>query len=156
MIIYPQHILLAFLADCNKAKLPWINVDSPCLGKCNSEFCDQVGIGLEGVVISSMVVGGPAYNCGLLDIGDRILSVNGVAVHDQNINEALTGADIPGSPSSDSRHRRPSPFTVFVHRGSAVHDRGKASIQKPPNQLNGQGSDGQAAARRERIHRSQP
>ncbi len=46
-----------------------------------SAFCYQVGIGLNGVIIASMVVSGPAYNCGLLNIGDRILSVNGVAVH---------------------------------------------------------------------------
>ena len=56
----------------------------------------QVGIVLDGVVIAGMVVGGPAYNCGLLDIGDRILTVNGLAVDERNIDEALLDKDIPG------------------------------------------------------------
>jgi hypothetical protein len=110
-------------------------------------------IGLDGVIITSMTVDGPAYNCGLLDLGDLILSVDGVAVHDQNINEALTGSDIPGFPGSklEFGHFGLYLITDVVPRGSDVNHGGKAPFQKPPNQNNGRGSSRQAGAGLERA-----
>ena len=52
---------------------------------------------LDGTVIDSMVVGGPAYNTGQLDRGDTILRINHEPVAEDNLHALLVGSDSPGS-----------------------------------------------------------
>jgi C-terminal processing protease CtpA/Prc len=52
---------------------------------------------LDGTVIDSMVVGGPAYNTGQLDRGDIILRINHEPVAEDNLHALLVGTDSPGS-----------------------------------------------------------
>lgn len=52
---------------------------------------------LTGVTIDSTVAGGPAFNSMQLSRGDVILSVDGVAVTNENIIQLLVGNDLPGS-----------------------------------------------------------
>ena len=44
-----------------------------------------------------MVIGGPAYNSGELAKGDVIMEVDGKAVTEENIHDALLGSDVPGT-----------------------------------------------------------
>jgi S1-C subfamily serine protease len=57
----------------------------------------QVGIMLKGTVIDSMVVGGPAFNSSILEVGDIILGVDGSKVTDEIIVSTLLGDDRPDS-----------------------------------------------------------
>ena len=57
----------------------------------------QVGLFLNGLRIDSMVVGGPAYNSGLLDVGDVIVSIDGEEATEGNVEELVIGDDQPGS-----------------------------------------------------------
>jgi hypothetical protein len=55
------------------------------------------GMILDGTVIDSMVVGGPAFNTGQLDRGDEILSINRETASEANLHVLLVGSDAPGS-----------------------------------------------------------
>jgi hypothetical protein len=52
---------------------------------------------LKGLRIDNMVIGGPAHNTGLLEKGDTIVAIDGIAVTEESIHAALLGEDIPGS-----------------------------------------------------------
>lgn len=54
----------------------------------------QIGLVLRGCVISELVPGGPAHCCGELNPGDRILSVDGEEVTEDNISLKLIGTDV--------------------------------------------------------------
>jgi len=59
-----------------------------------------VGVMLNDLVIHNMVVGGPAYKCKQLEVGDEIIKVDGVEVSADRFEEfqkALIGDDVPGS-----------------------------------------------------------
>ena len=56
-----------------------------------------VGIMLSDLTIHNMVVGGPAFNSRLINIGDRIVAVDGQKVGLDNFEAALVGSDLPGS-----------------------------------------------------------
>ena len=56
-----------------------------------------VGIMLSDLTIHNMVVGGPAFNSRLINIGDRIVAVDGEKVGLDNFEAALVGSDLPGS-----------------------------------------------------------
>ena len=45
----------------------------------------------------SQVIGGPAYNCQVLDRGDVILKIDGIEVDEDNLLTYLIGNDVPGS-----------------------------------------------------------
>jgi hypothetical protein len=57
----------------------------------------QVGLILQGNVIESTVVGGPAFTSLRLGRGDILLQVDGQDATDQNISVLLVGNDRPGS-----------------------------------------------------------
>ncbi len=57
----------------------------------------QVGLVLQGNVIDSTVVGGPAYTSMRLGRGDILLQVDGEEATDQNIGVLQVGNDRPGS-----------------------------------------------------------
>lgn len=63
-----------------------------------------------------MTVGGPAYNCGILDIGDRIIAINGSTVNESNINKMLVESDVPG-PFNDTL-KAPSIAVILLVAGS--------------------------------------
>ncbi len=52
---------------------------------------------INGRIVDSMVIGGPAYNSQQLNRGDVILKVDGVSVTNENILETMVGCDVPGS-----------------------------------------------------------
>ena len=52
---------------------------------------------LDGTVVDSMVVGGPAFNTGQLDRGDTILSIDQQPASEDNLHALLVGSDTPGS-----------------------------------------------------------
>ena len=52
---------------------------------------------LNGLTIFGVIVGGPAFNCRQLLVGDKILKVDGVAVDGLTIHAALEGAHMPGT-----------------------------------------------------------
>ena len=56
-----------------------------------------VGLTLKGSTIVGLVVGGPAFLCGKLNIGDVIVKVDGTPVTTDNLHELLLGTDCPGS-----------------------------------------------------------
>ncbi len=57
----------------------------------------QVGLVLQGNVVESTVVGGPAFTSMRLGRGDILLQVDGQEATDQNIGVLLAGDDTPGS-----------------------------------------------------------
>jgi C-terminal processing protease CtpA/Prc len=73
-------------------------------------FLWQVGLVLNGLQITDIVVGGPAYTCKQLDRGDLILKVDGKDVTLQGSRDALIGCDLPGSS-----------VTITVQKGSGPH-----------------------------------
>jgi S1-C subfamily serine protease len=52
---------------------------------------------LKGSVIESIVIGGPAFNSSMLEVGDVILGVDGSKVTEENIVSTLIGDDRPES-----------------------------------------------------------
>ena len=54
-----------------------------------------MGLMMNGLVISNMVVGGPAYSCAELHRGDVIVKVDGVDVAEDTFTNAVIGEDIP-------------------------------------------------------------
>ena len=52
---------------------------------------------LSGMVIDNMVMGGPAYNSGMLDKGDIIVQIDHQDVSVDGLSIALLGSDVPGS-----------------------------------------------------------
>jgi S1-C subfamily serine protease len=77
---------------------------------------DQVGIMLRGCIIDNMVIGGPAYNVGLLRRGDIITGVDGVPATEETVLTMLLGDDVPGSQVTlkMSRHT-PGIQTASIH-----------------------------------------
>jgi hypothetical protein len=68
-------------------------------GSARSTKC-TVGVMLNGLTISEVIVGGPAFNCRQLLVGDKILKVDGIAVDGltgEAIHAVLEGAHMPGS-----------------------------------------------------------
>ena len=53
---------------------------------------------LSGATIDTTVVGGPAHNSRQFGRGDVIVKVDGVPVTSFNVQEAIIGRDMPGSP----------------------------------------------------------
>ena len=47
--------------------------------------------------MDNMVIGGPAYNSGILKKGDIILAIDGVVTTEETVLSMLLGEDIPGS-----------------------------------------------------------
>ena len=56
-----------------------------------------VGLMLNDLTVHNMVVGGPAFNCGQIRAGDRIVKVDGKPVCLDDFEAALKGSDIPGT-----------------------------------------------------------
>ena len=52
---------------------------------------------LKGLIVDNMVIGGPAYNSGILKKGDIILAIDGVVTTEETVLSMLLGEDIPGS-----------------------------------------------------------
>ena len=52
---------------------------------------------LSGMVIDNMVMGGPAYNSGMLDRGDVIIQIDHQDITVDGLSTALLGSDVPGS-----------------------------------------------------------
>ena len=56
-----------------------------------------LGLKLEGLVVSDMVAGGPAHECGGLEVGDLLLEVDGVQINEvAHALHALRGSDQQG------------------------------------------------------------
>ena len=51
---------------------------------------------LNGLVVENVVNGGPAFNSNMIERGDIILRVDGMAVSSDSVREALIGDDKPG------------------------------------------------------------
>ena len=69
-----------------------------------------VGLMLNDLCIYNMVIGGPAYKCKQLEVGDEIVKVDGVKVSTDRFDDfqkALIGSDVPGS-SVSITVRKPS------------------------------------------------
>ena len=73
---------------------------------------------LKGLAIDNMVIGGPAHNTGLLEKGDLIIAIDGVAVTEETIHAALLGDDIPGSQVVLTIRRSTIPELNFIDAGS--------------------------------------
>jgi hypothetical protein len=58
----------------------------------------QLGIILNGTAIVDTVPGGPGFNSKQLATGDVLLKIDGVIVTESNINTALVGNDLAGTP----------------------------------------------------------
>jgi hypothetical protein len=57
-----------------------------------------VGLKLEGLAVADMIVGGPAHQCGMVEVGDVIVDVNDIKIaHVAQALQELKGTDIPGS-----------------------------------------------------------
>ena len=54
-----------------------------------------IGIGLSGVRVVDVLIDGPAFRSEKIEIGDEILSVDGVAVTASTLNSHLIGCDVP-------------------------------------------------------------
>ena len=52
---------------------------------------------LNDLTVHNMVVGGPAYMSGQIEIGDTIVKVDGKEMSLDDYEEALVGCDVPGS-----------------------------------------------------------
>ena len=52
---------------------------------------------LNGTVVQSILIGGPAFNSSQLDTGDVVIGVDGCKVSEDNIASHLTGNDTAGS-----------------------------------------------------------
>ena len=58
----------------------------------------QIGIMFDGVEVDSMVIGGPAYNTGMLHKADFVVKVNGEAVNNKfELHTALRRTEMPGA-----------------------------------------------------------
>jgi hypothetical protein len=66
-------------------------------GSARSTTECTVGVILNGLTIYEVIVGGPAFNCRQLLVGDKILKVDGIAVNALTIHAALEGANMPGT-----------------------------------------------------------
>ena len=80
----------------DKLDVPARTVTSPT-ARGTSEFRSTIGLLIEGVTISNIMVGGPAYRCKHFDKGDTILQVDGRHVSEESAARALIGCDVPGS-----------------------------------------------------------
>jgi S1-C subfamily serine protease len=52
---------------------------------------------MNGTIVDSTVVGGPAYNSQQIARDDVILKVDNKPVKNENVLEVLVGSDVPGS-----------------------------------------------------------
>jgi hypothetical protein len=75
----------------------------------------QVGLVLEGTIIESTIVGGPAHTSMRLGRGDILLEVDGEEATDQNIGDLLVGNDRPGSRLVLTVAKAGSEVFCFVH-----------------------------------------
>ena len=76
---------------------------------------------LKGLAIDNMVIGGPAHNTGLLEKGDLIIAIDGVAVTEDTIHAALLGDDIPGSSVVLTIKRSAVPELNLIDAGSIAN-----------------------------------
>lgn len=66
-----------------------------------------LGVMLKGTQIDTLVVGGPAYNCGMLERGDEIIKVGRDAVqNEEHLLRLMTGTDEPGTIAALTIKRR--------------------------------------------------
>ncbi len=65
-------------------------------GSARSTKC-TVGVMLNGLTISEVIVGGPAFSCRQILVGDKILKVDGLAVNDLTIHDRIEGENMEGS-----------------------------------------------------------
>ena len=82
--------------EISEIKLP------PCphvseIRQSNLQNRTSVGLSMKGSTIAGLVVGGPSFLCGQLNIGDIIVQVDGTAVTNDNLHQLLLGDDLPGS-----------------------------------------------------------
>jgi len=56
-----------------------------------------IGVICSGVVVENTLLGGPAWDSGLIITGDKILAVDGAPATGQNVTTLLVGEDVPGS-----------------------------------------------------------
>jgi hypothetical protein len=56
-----------------------------------------VGLTLKGATIAGIIIGGPAFMSGQLNIGDVIVMVDRRVVTSENLHDLLVGSDEPGS-----------------------------------------------------------
>jgi len=68
-------------------------------GSARSTTECTVGVMLNGLTIYEVIVGGPAFNCRQLLVGDKILKVDGIAVNALTIHAALEGGTFDGLPT---------------------------------------------------------
>jgi hypothetical protein len=86
-----------------------------------------VGLLLTGVVIDTIVIGGPAHaHSGQIHRGDKILSVDGIPATADNVLALLVGDDVPGSHvdltmSKAAKGATASSFTVKLTRAATRH-----------------------------------
>lgn len=57
----------------------------------------SVGLSMKGSTIAGLIVGGPSFLCGQLNVGDIIVQVDGTPVTTDNLHQLLLGDDQPGS-----------------------------------------------------------
>jgi len=73
-----------------------------------------VGLMLNDLTIHRMVVGGPAFTSRQLQLGDRVVSVDGSAVGLDDYEAALVGSDIPGTEVILTVHRESEDAEIDV------------------------------------------
>lgn len=101
-----------------------LDVETAVISKNPFKTKSTVGLLLTGVVIDTIVIGGPAHaHSNQINRGDKILSVNGVPATADNVLTLLVGEDVPGShvDVTMTRSKASSAFTVKLTRAATRH-----------------------------------